>query len=279
MGDITRIVIFDTTLRDGEQAPGFSHGCAGQAADGPRARRRSAWTSSKRGSPSPRRPIPRPRARWRRKSERPVIAALARCRPADIDEAADALRPAERRRIHTFLATSDLHLEKKLRITRDACLEAIVDGVRRARNYHRRRRVFGRRCDAQRSRLPLPRRRSRNSPRRDDHQPAGHRGLRHAGRHARVLRRNPHAGAELRQGDLQHALPRRPRPGGRQQPGGHSGRRTAGRVHHQRHRRARWQRVARRARDGASRSPGSAAVRHGHQIRSGCSRPASCSRS
>jgi 2-isopropylmalate synthase len=65
--------------------------------------------------------------------KRPVIAALARCRPQDIDEAARSLEPAERRRIHTFLATSDLHLERKLRITREACLEATTSAVRRAR--------------------------------------------------------------------------------------------------------------------------------------------------
>jgi 2-isopropylmalate synthase len=66
---------------------------------------------------------------------RPVIAALARCRDVDIDEAARALEPAERARIHTFLATSDLHLERKLRISRDECLAQIVAGVRRARNH------------------------------------------------------------------------------------------------------------------------------------------------
>ena len=70
-----------------------------------------------------------------REVRRPVIAALARCRQRDIDEAARALEPAERRRIHTFLATSDLHLERKLRITRETCLEQIVDGVRHARQY------------------------------------------------------------------------------------------------------------------------------------------------
>ena len=66
---------------------------------------------------------------------RPVIAALARCRPQDIDEAARALAPAARRRIHTFLATSDLHLERKLRITREACLDAAVAAVSRARTF------------------------------------------------------------------------------------------------------------------------------------------------
>ena len=50
----------------------------------------------------------------------PVIAALARCNPADIDRAGWALEPAPRRRIHVFIATSDLHLERKLRMSREA---------------------------------------------------------------------------------------------------------------------------------------------------------------
>jgi 2-isopropylmalate synthase len=70
-----------------------------------------------------------------REVKRPVIAALARCRPADIDEAARALEPADRKRIHTFLATSDLHLERKLRISREACLQAVIDGIKRARQH------------------------------------------------------------------------------------------------------------------------------------------------
>src|SRR4029434_9911279 len=60
---------------------------------------------------------------------RPIIAALARTRPQDIEEAARSLAPAERSRIHTFLATSDLHLSAKLRITRDECLQSAVAGV------------------------------------------------------------------------------------------------------------------------------------------------------
>jgi 2-isopropylmalate synthase len=70
-----------------------------------------------------------------REVRRPVIAALARCRQLDIDEAARSLAPADRRRIHTFLATSDLHLEKKLRITRETCLEQVTAGVRLARRH------------------------------------------------------------------------------------------------------------------------------------------------
>jgi 2-isopropylmalate synthase len=66
---------------------------------------------------------------------RPVIAGLARACPGDIDRAGWALRPAARARIHTFIATSDLHLSRKLNMTRDACLGAAVSAVRQARRY------------------------------------------------------------------------------------------------------------------------------------------------
>ena len=64
-----------------------------------------------------------------------MIAALARCAPGDIDRAAWALTPARRSRIHTFIATSDLHLSRKLRMTREACLDAAVASVARARDF------------------------------------------------------------------------------------------------------------------------------------------------
>ena len=57
-------------------------------------------------------------------------------RPKATSSAPDAaLAPAERSRIHTFLATSDLHLERKLRITREACYDAVVAGIRQSRQY------------------------------------------------------------------------------------------------------------------------------------------------
>jgi 2-isopropylmalate synthase len=132
--DSTRIQIFDTTLRDGEQAPGFSLDVPAKVALA-RALDALGVDIIEAGFP-----IASPadaEAVWQvsREVRRPVIAALARCRPGDIDEAARALGPAERRRVHVFLATSDLHLSRKLRITREACLEAIVDGVRRARRF------------------------------------------------------------------------------------------------------------------------------------------------
>jgi 2-isopropylmalate synthase len=66
---------------------------------------------------------------------RPIVAALARCRRDDIDRAGQSVAPAARPRIHTFIATSDLHLTRKLNITREACLEAAVAGVAQARRY------------------------------------------------------------------------------------------------------------------------------------------------
>src|SRR5690606_7462600 len=60
---------------------------------------------------------------------------LARCAQGDVDKAGEALRGARRSRIHTFIATSDLHLAVKLRMSRETCLGAAVDAVRRARTY------------------------------------------------------------------------------------------------------------------------------------------------
>jgi 2-isopropylmalate synthase len=128
----TRVVVFDTTLRDGEQAPGFSMDVSAKLAIA-RVLDSLGVDVIEAGFPIA---SPADSEGTRRVAEevrRPVIAALARTRQADIEEAARALEPAERARIHTFLATSDLHLERKLRISREACLEQIVDGVTLAR--------------------------------------------------------------------------------------------------------------------------------------------------
>lgn len=62
----------------------------------------------------------------------PVICALARASAADIDSAAKALRKAEKSRIHVFIATSDIHLEHKLRLTREEVIEKIYSSVKYA---------------------------------------------------------------------------------------------------------------------------------------------------
>jgi 2-isopropylmalate synthase len=64
----------------------------------------------------------------------PTICAMARANEADIDTGARAVRPAARPRIHTFLATSDLHLAHKLRLTRRQARRTVAAMVRRARN-------------------------------------------------------------------------------------------------------------------------------------------------
>ncbi|MGE0702413.1 MAG: 2-isopropylmalate synthase [Vicinamibacterales bacterium] len=130
----TRIVVFDTTLRDGEQAPGFSMDVPAKVAIA-RALEALGVDIIEAGFPVASPADAEGTRQVAREVRRPVIAALARCRQLDIDEAAKALQPAERRRIHTFLATSDLHLEKKLRISREACLEQVVSGVRLARKH------------------------------------------------------------------------------------------------------------------------------------------------
>jgi 2-isopropylmalate synthase len=134
MSDANRIIVFDTTLRDGEQAPGFSM-------DVP-TKLRMARALDALGvdiieagfpiaSPADSEAVQQIAASVRR----PVIAALARTRPADIEEAGRALAPAARPRIHTFLATSDLHLAAKLRMTREQCLDTAVDAVKLARRF------------------------------------------------------------------------------------------------------------------------------------------------
>jgi 2-isopropylmalate synthase len=130
----TRVIVFDTTLRDGEQAPGFSMDVPAKLLLG-RALDALGVDIIEAGFPIASPADAEGVRQVSREIRRPVIAALARCRQQDIDEAARALEEAERPRIHTFLATSDLHIEKKLRTTREACLEQIIDGVRRARNF------------------------------------------------------------------------------------------------------------------------------------------------
>ena len=134
MSTTGRVAIFDTTLRDGEQAPGYSMDVSSKLA---MARALDALgvdileAGFPIASPADSEAVRQIAAGVRR----PVIAALARTRSQDIEEAARALQPAERSRIHTFIATSDLHLEKKLNISREQCLTSAVAAIKQARGY------------------------------------------------------------------------------------------------------------------------------------------------
>ena len=129
-----RLIIFDTTLRDGEQSPGFSMNTDEKIR---LARQIEALGADviEAGFPIASDDDAHAVELVAREIRRPVIAALARCNPADVERAGESLRPADRARIHTFIATSDLHLERKLRIGRDECLQAVTDCVTRARGY------------------------------------------------------------------------------------------------------------------------------------------------
>lgn len=132
--DSSRIVVFDTTLRDGEQAPGFSMDVPSKLSMA-RALDALGVDIIEAGFPIASPADAEATRQVALEVRRPVIAALARCRPLDIEAAARALEPAQRKRIHTFLATSDLHLKAKLRISREQCLDAVVESVRHARQY------------------------------------------------------------------------------------------------------------------------------------------------
>ena len=125
--------VFDTTLRDGEQAPGFSLRPAEKLQ---LARQIDALgvdiieAGFPIASPADAEAVRQIATEIRR----PIIACLARCHRADLEKAAWAIKPAARGRIHTFIATSDLHLKVKLRMSREQCLEAAVESVRYARH-------------------------------------------------------------------------------------------------------------------------------------------------
>ena len=129
-----KLIIFDTTLRDGEQSPGFSMNTA-EKLELAKQLETLGVDILEAGFPIASDDDAQAVSLIAAEIRKPVIAALARCNPADIDRAGESLKPAERFRIHTFIATSDLHLERKLRISRDQCIESLSKGVRQARNY------------------------------------------------------------------------------------------------------------------------------------------------
>src|SRR5277367_1579759 len=132
--DRDRLYFFDTTLRDGEQSPGCSmtrdeklslaHGLADLGVDILEA----GFAVSSEGDFNSIADIAR-------SVRGPRITSLARARKQDIELAAHAVEPAEKSRIHVFLASSDLHLQYKLKISREEALAQVDESVRLARKY------------------------------------------------------------------------------------------------------------------------------------------------
>ena len=128
------ITIFDTTLRDGEQSPGCSMNIQEKVRLGRQLDRLGADVIEA-GFPIASDGDFAAVQAVSAAVPRPVIAALARASRHDIERAAQALQAAVRPRIHVFLATSDIHLQHKLRISRQRCLDQASSSVRLARTF------------------------------------------------------------------------------------------------------------------------------------------------
>jgi 2-isopropylmalate synthase len=129
-----RVIIFDTTLRDGEQSPGASmtvpqkiqvaHALADLGVDVIEAGFAAASPGDLEAIREVARQVPGP-----------IVCSLARCHKGDIDAAWQALKDAPRRRCHVFLATSPIHRDFKLKMAKDEIIKRSIEGVKYARQF------------------------------------------------------------------------------------------------------------------------------------------------
>ena len=128
-----RIIIFDTTLRDGEQSPGASMNCEEKVRIAKLLEEmrvdviEAGFAIASQGDYEAVKAV----------SEvvtESTVASLARAAKGDIQRAADAIKPAKRGRIHTFISTSPLHMKYKLQMEPEAVYQAVIDSVSFARN-------------------------------------------------------------------------------------------------------------------------------------------------
>src|SRR3982751_4307429 len=134
MSGNNRLTIFDTTLRDGEQAPGFSMRID-EKLKMARQLKKLGVDIIEAGFPIASEADAEAVGMVAPHIRAPVMSALARCNRKDLGRAAWALAPAPGRRIHVFIATSDLHLERKLRISREECLRTAMSAGPMARKH------------------------------------------------------------------------------------------------------------------------------------------------
>ena len=129
-----RVEIFDTTLRDGEQAPGAVLG-APEKLRMAQALADLGVDTIEAGFPAASDAEFAAVQSVARNVRGSTIAALARATDGDVDAAALAIAPAERKRIHVFISTSEIHLDRMLRITPGECIDRAVRAVRRASEH------------------------------------------------------------------------------------------------------------------------------------------------
>ena len=129
-----RVLIFDTTLRDGEQSPGASMNLDEKL--------KIALLLEEMGVDIIEAGFPissngdfEAVRRIAEAVKTSTVAGLARAAKGDIDRAAEALKPAKRKRIHTFISTSPLHMKFKLQMEPDQVHQAVVDSITHARRY------------------------------------------------------------------------------------------------------------------------------------------------
>ncbi|MDZ7800702.1 MAG: 2-isopropylmalate synthase [Trueperaceae bacterium] len=135
---MARIKIFDTTLRDGEQSPGVSLNTREKREIARQLARlgvdviEAGFPVASEGDFQSVREIAGAAAE---EDARVIIAGLARANPADVERAAEALAGTPRSRIHVFIATSPIHMEKKLKLAPEQVIEHAVEAVRLAKGH------------------------------------------------------------------------------------------------------------------------------------------------